>query len=127
MNTVEVEALQSQQHIIRNELKCCLETCLKKKKKQYKCAPGGLVSAFTENAVDNIQYANREVGVLTRRAPKTALSQKHKEEFMMRRNKAGRNHCKHLTRKLNVCFCQGDGGLTHVCQRRSPAPLLSSQ
>ena len=38
----------------------------------------------------------------------------HKEEFMMWRNKAGRNHWKHLTRKLRACFCHREEGMTNV-------------
>lgn len=41
----------------------------------------------------------------------------HKEEFMMWRNKAGRNHWKHLTRKLRACFCQADVGMTNASDR----------
>lgn len=48
----------------------------------------------------------------------------HKEEFMMWRNKAGRNDWKHLTRKLRACFCQRKEGMTNVSDLPF-GPLLS--
>lgn len=38
----------------------------------------------------------------------------HKEEFMMWRNEAGRNHWEHLTRKSRACFCQRGERMTNV-------------
>lgn len=101
-----------------------------------KCAPRGTITAVYLNSVlfhgvlcrmhrivnsslDDIQYANTSwifwQGGL-KNSSACGMSE-HKEEFMMWRNKAGRNHWKHLTHKLRACFCQREEGMTNVSDR----------
>ncbi|CAB1415306.1 unnamed protein product [Pleuronectes platessa] len=75
------------------------------KRTKNKSAREGLTNTATVNG----HFSNLPAG---RRCPDKGGP--GEQEFMMWRNKAGRNYWKHLTRKLRTCFCHRGEEVTNV-------------
>lgn len=133
MNTVKEGSSAESTAQSREWIKMPIGNLYEKKGKKYKCAPTGTITAVYLNSklfhcvcspmhssvnssLDCFQYA-KEGWIFWQGGLKNSSAcgmRARKEEFMMWRNEAGRNHWKHLTRKLRACFCQRQEGMTNV-------------